>query len=83
MDVLTQKAYLVGVHRYSFRAGEVAEIIGLRFAKPKGYDWRLAYEVEYFDGKKDFVSLEDVQSGNVVIISDLELSDGKIPEICK
>jgi hypothetical protein len=81
MDLLTQKCYLVGVHRYSFRAGEPAEIIGVKFAKPTGYEWRLAYEVEFIDGIRDFVAFSDLESGNAVIISDVQYALGQIPEI--
>jgi len=83
MDALTQKAYLVGVHRHSYRAGEVAEIIAVKWAKPTGHDWRLVYEVQFFDGDTDLIPYLDVEGGNAVIISDLELSQGKIPEVCQ
>lgn len=81
MSKLTQKAYIVGVHRYAFRAGEVAEIIGIKYVKPTGYDWRLAMEVEYADGFIDYVAFEDESSGNYEIISDVQLGLGQIPEI--
>jgi hypothetical protein len=80
-ELLTQKSYIVGVHRYAFRAGEPSEIIGLKWAKPEGLDWRLAYEVEYFDGKRDFVALQDVLAGNHVIISDVDLIEERIPPV--
>lgn len=83
MEALTQKSYIVGVHRYSFKAGEVGEIIGVKHVKPSGYDWRLAFEVEYLDGKKDLVAFEDVSSGNAVIISDVQYALGQIPEITR
>jgi hypothetical protein len=75
---LTQKAYCVGVHHYAFRVGQAGEIIGLKFVKPTSgrikYDWRLAYIVQYDDGFKDFVSLSDVEAGNYVITSDVQLA---------
>lgn len=86
MEALTQKSYLVGVHRYSFRAGEPAEIIGLKWVRPSPFerhDWRLAYEIEFFDGKKDYVSLDDVIAGNHEIISDVDLANERIPRISK
>jgi hypothetical protein len=78
---LIQKAYIVGVHRYAFRAGEVAEIIGMKYVKPTGYNWRLAMVVEYVDGFIDYVAFEDVSSGNYEIISDVQLGLGQIPKI--
>jgi hypothetical protein len=85
---MTQKAYMVGVHRYAFRAGEPGVIIGTQFVKPNGknykgepYSWRLAFIVLYDDGAKDFVSFEDVTNGDYTIISDVQLALGQIPEI--
>jgi hypothetical protein len=83
-EAITQKSYLVGVHRYAFRAGEPAEIIGVKWVKPspvERHEWRLAYEVEFFDGKRDFVALSDILAGNHVIISDVDLLNERIPEI--
>lgn len=84
--VLTQKAYIVGIHSYSFRVGEAGEIIGIKFVKPrrldnnmKPYNWRLAYIVLYDDGVKDCVCVEDVENGNYAIISDVQLALGQIP----
>jgi hypothetical protein len=86
IQILTQKSYLVGVHRYAFRAGEPAEIIGLKWCRLspiERHDWRLAYEIEFFDGKKDFVSINDVIAGNHVIISDIDLIEERIPPVTK
>lgn len=91
MNVLTQKSYIVYVHRYGFRAGEPAEILGLKFAKPISvadfnhveHEWRLAFEVQYFDGVVDYVAYQDVISGNAVIISDVDLANERIPLITK
>lgn len=83
-EALTQKTYLVGVHRYCFRAGEPAEIITLRWVRPspiERHEWRLAYEIEFFDGKKDFVALSDILAGNHLIISDVDLANERIPQI--
>lgn len=84
---MTQKAYLVGKHPYSFRVGEPGEIIGTQFVKPNGRDykgdpylWRLTFIVLYNDGVKDFVSFEDVTNGNYAIISDVQLALGQIPK---
>lgn len=83
MDCLTQKSYIVNVHRYGFRAGEPAEIITLKFAKPNGHDWRLVFEVKYFDEKIDYIAYDDVISGNAVIISDVDLANERIPPISR
>lgn len=73
---------MVGIHRYAFRAGEPAEIIELKWVKPDGnYDWRLAFEIEFFDGKKDYVPYQSLLDGNYVIISDVDLANERIPKV--
>lgn len=78
---LTQTAYIVGVHHYSFRVGQAAEILGIKYVKPFGkdrfnqpYEWRLAYIVKYDDNVIDYVAISDVENGNYAIISDYELA---------
>lgn len=84
MEVLTQKSYIVGIHKNAFRAGEPAEIIDLKFAKPSPqHEWRLAFEVEYFDGKRDYIGYSDVIAGNYVIISDADLANERIPKVSR
>lgn len=84
MEILTQKSYMVNVHRYGFRAGEPAEILELKWAKPSPeHEWRLAFEVKFFDGKIDYVAYDDVIAGNSVIISDVDLINENIPPVTK
>jgi len=53
-------AGFTGTHRYSFRVGEKARIVGVKMVQPdEGGDWRTCFEVEYFDGKRDYVPLWD------------------------
>jgi hypothetical protein len=85
-SALTQKTYMVGVHRYAYRAGEPAEILELKWVKPNAigdpkHQWRLAFLVQFDDGKQDYVAFSDVLAGNQVIISDVDLINGHIPEI--
>lgn len=78
---LTQKSYMVGVHRYAYKAGEAAEILGLKWAKLYGHDWRLAFEIEFFDGKKELVPYSEVEAGLYKIISDVDLIEERIPPV--
>lgn len=80
---MIQKIYLVGIHRYAFRAGSPALVIGIKSVKPKFHGWRLAYEIEFPDGVRDYTSLEDVNAGNHVFITENEFLQGKIPEITR
>jgi len=80
----TEKVYLVGVHRYCFRAGEKCEIIGVEYVQPsEKYDYRLAYKVQYDDGKIDWVALSDVEAGNWEYVSALEAGFGLLPGISR
>lgn len=83
MDILTQKSYIVYIHRYGFRAGEPAEILTLEWTKPKNKEWRLAFKVQFFDNVVDYIAYEDVINENAVIISDVDLANERIPPISK
>lgn len=74
-----KKRYIVGIHRYAYRAGEPAEIIGKVMKKPKGLPERECYEIRFDDGKKDFVPLIDMK--NYKIISATDKAAGRIPPI--
>lgn len=77
-----EKVFLVGIHRNSFRAGEPAEIIGLKMCQPSEMaEPRLCYEVEFGDGVIDYVPLSD--NLNFDIISWNNLINGDIPMVRK
>jgi len=76
---MKQKAYLVYIHRFGFRAGKPAEIIGVHFFTPKGLDTRACYHVRFEDGKEDSVAISD--SNNFKIISEKDVVDGNIPAV--
>lgn len=79
-----EKVYLVGVHRYCFRAGEKSEIIGVKRVQPsENDDFRLAYKVRFDDGETDLVPLSDVELGNWRYVTALEASIGLLPEVIK
>lgn len=69
----TEKVYLVGVHRYCFRAGEKCEIVGVEYVQPSDdADYRLAYKVKYDDDVIDWVAFTDVEAGNWEFVYQLE-----------
>lgn len=76
---MNQKAYLVGTHRYSFRAGKPAEIIGVQFLKPVNAEARPCYYVQFEDGWQDFIPLSEAH--HFVIISEDDVRRGRIPAI--
>lgn len=73
------KAYLVGIHRYSFRSGTPAEIVGVEIVIPDKGKPRVCYHVLYDDKTEDWVSVED--NTNYKIISFEDILTGNIPKI--
>jgi hypothetical protein len=57
----SQTAYYKGNHRYSFRGGEAAEIIGVRMVATK-YGERACFMLLYYDGFIDYAPLEDIRN---------------------
>ena len=58
---LTKPAYYTGVHPYSFRSGEYAEIIGIRMFNHR-YGWRPYFMLLYHDGTIDYSPIEDTNN---------------------
>jgi len=77
----TQKAYLVYIHRYGFRAGEAAEILGVVIATASPNKPCAAYRVRFTDGHEEYVAVDD--STNFKIISEDDFKAGKIPAVIK
>ena len=67
----TEKTYYVGTHRYSFRSGKPAEILGVVFGETESGEQRACYHVRYDDGVEDYSPLCD--SDNFVIVSGRQL----------
>lgn len=76
---MKQKAFLVGTHMYSFRAGKPAEIIGVQFLTPTNEDPRACYHLRFEDGEEDFTPISDAR--NFKIISEEDVRLGRIPEV--
>lgn len=56
-----QKVYVVGTHQYCFRAGEPAQIIGVKMGELyEKSEPRLLYEVKYADGVRDLVCVSEI-----------------------
>jgi hypothetical protein len=70
-DLKTEKACIFGTHRNSFRAGHLAEIVGVVIANPSGMDSRPAFHVRFPDGKEDYVAIEDAQHYKIISLRDL------------
>lgn len=70
--MIVKEVYLVGVHRYCFRAGEPARVVGVKMITPidnKGIidipqEPRVCYHIKFEDGQEDYVAKSDVEAGN-------------------
>lgn len=51
--------YITGTHRYSFRAGEPAHIMGVCEFTPDGGEPRPCFKVKYRDGFEDYIAIAD------------------------
>lgn len=76
-----EKAFLVGIHRYCFRAGEPSEIIGVKMTRKSVVeDFRLCYLIEFYDGTQDYVPVSEVGT-HWKVISFRDIFEGEIPKI--
>lgn len=75
----TENVYLTGVHRYSFRAGEPAKIIGIKMCTPEGLEPRLAYHIQYEDLLEDYIAVQDAD--NCALNTLLQLLNHGAPQV--
>ena len=60
-----EKIYITGTHPDAFRAGEPAEIIGVKMCTPSSdslidtYKRRICYHILFSDGQEDYVPITD------------------------
>ena len=74
-----EKCYSVGIHRYCYRAGEPAEIIGIRYQWVKD-EHRIVYKIRFADGKTDTFPVSEI--GKFwKIISFRDIVNGNIPKV--
>jgi hypothetical protein len=81
-----EKLFLVGTHRYSFRAGTPAEIVGTTMITPEGHEPRPCFVVKFDDGTEDMVSIFTVpgstnKNSHYEFITEADVRAGKIPEV--
>ncbi len=73
------EAYLVGVHKHSFRSGRPARIIGVHVVTRKDGKPKPCYHIRWADQVEDLVAIED--SANYKIISFEDIIAGNIPKV--
>ncbi len=82
-----EKLFLVGTHRYSFKAGKPAEIVGVAMITPDGSDEpRPCFKIRFKDGTGDFVPIfvapgSDIINSHYELISEEDVRAGRIPEV--
>ncbi len=77
--MIREKVYLVGIHRYLFRAGEPAEILGVEEITPENGTPRLCYHVLWSDKVEDSLRLDEIHLYKFIAFNDIV--DNKIPEV--
>lgn len=85
------KAYFVGIHRYHYKSGVPAEIVGVEWVMPDTTltdraikntpNARLCYHIRWADGTEDWVPVID--NATYKIISFQNILKNQIPEITK
>ena len=71
----TDKAYLVGIHRYSFRAGEPAEILSVSMVANSEGEFRPCYHIQFSDGETDYTCIEDYKNYKIIGFKDILAGD--------
>lgn len=60
MEANVLPAFVVGVHRSTFRCGEAAEVIGVSMYQPEGKPYRLCLLIRFADGETDRIPVSDI-----------------------
>lgn len=76
--MIVEEAYLVGVYRYSFRAGEPGKIIGVDIITTDGGTLSPCYHIKWGDGIEDWTPIEN---GSHKIISFKDILAGNTPTV--
>ena len=77
--MVKEDVYLVGIHRYLFRAGTPAKIMSVDMVIPEpGDKARLCYHIVFADGKEDWRPIGDTHDK---IITFTDILEGKIPKV--
>lgn len=79
--MIRDEAYLVGIHRYSYKSGKPARIIGVDIITPEKGKPRPCYHIEWADKTEDWMPIED--NVNYKIIGFEDILAGNIPAITK
>jgi hypothetical protein len=81
-----EKLFVVGTHRYSFRAGTPAEVIGVAMFTPEGMEPRPGFILRFEDGTEDtlpiFAASSSIEKNpHFEFITEADIHVGRIPEV--
>lgn len=77
-DLSIKDVYIVGMVRHSFRRAIPAKIVGLKYVDPLNEGaYRLCYEVQYDDQRKDLIPLRSVEAEDYKLFTFDEIMDRK------
>lgn len=75
----SKSVFLVGTHRYHFRAGEPLLVIGVKMVAPPACEPRPCYEVLARDGASDFIAIRETTYYKLISLDDVVA--GRIPPV--
>jgi hypothetical protein len=81
-----EKLFVVGTHRYSFRAGTPAEVVAEAMFTPEGLEPRPGFILRFEDGTEDIVPVFAAHGSNeknphYEFVTEADIEAGRIPEI--
>ena len=78
-DMKREDVYLVNTHRYLYRPGTPARIIGIDMCTPGDKSPRLCYHILYADGQDDWVPIKDKKLYKIITFRDI--LNGNVPSV--
>ena len=75
----TQNVYFVGIHKYSYKAGEPALVLGVKSVQKEDGTEEICYHLKYEDDCEDYSPICD--NNNYKLISEQEKIKELIPEV--
>lgn len=59
MIAKVEPCFIIGAHPFSFRAGQIAEILGVAMVTPRGSEPRACFHIRFHDGIEDYTPVSD------------------------
>lgn len=60
------KAWLLVTHPYRFKSGKAADILGVEWIVPDGFEGRACFHLRWEDGSEDFIPISETSSYTIL-----------------